>query len=846
MAGSARSPGRVATGDWVIQEANPTTIGDGRTVRRWAAALAMLIGALTLVGLASGIDQLTRWLPSSTSMNPVTAVILVLGGCVLLAPAALQLRALPVAAALIFAIGALKLAQAMLGYSLGLDELVAAALKQAHLPLPSPIALNTAMACILIGVALAIGRTERPRLAIAAQFLAIAVIAIAVMALAGFAFDSAAINRLTFNRMAVNTAVALTAFGVAILTLNPRYGVMKLMLHDGPSGNLARKALPICLAVPILLGVMRLDLERRIALATGDGVAIMVAGNFALTLSLLWGCLILLQRSDTQLRAKASALAVSEAQYQQAGRIGQMGHWQYDAIADRLHWTDEFRTLLGIAADQPATWEAMNRLIHRDDRAEAQQMMGRALSSGADWNWQLRLVGADGVLRHARSHGICKHGPDGQLLSVFGVLADVTELEIARQGAEAASLAQASFLANMSHEIRTPLNGVLGFVDLVLDSELDPTQRRYLVLVRESAEVLLKLLNDILDLSKVEAGHVDIALQATDLRRTIRHAARLMLPIAEQKSLDLSIELAPDFPAAVMIDGGRVRQILLNLLGNALKFTEQGSVTVKLIVGQGEASPTFHIVVVDSGVGIPPGRMDAVFAAFVQADSSTSRRFGGSGLGLSISRQLAQLMGGTIALDSKPGVGATATLSLPLVPAATVHIEASEEAEAAGRHGSVIGSIDNSSTSADLHLAPTGPSRSILLVEDVAFNRELVSEMLRRIGHRIECAHDGAQALAMAERLHEDPHTWDLILMDIQMPVMNGTDATRAIRALGGTAATIPIIALSANAFAAEIDQSREAGMNDHVVKPIDFGLLSRTIDHWTAGDPPERARRHA
>ena len=830
-----------------MQGANPTAIGDGRQLQRWAAALAMTIGALTLVGLASGLDQLTRWIPTLTSMNPVVAVLLLVGGMSLLAPDFTQRWAFPVAGLLIVTVGALKLGQTILGYSLDFDEIVAAALKQAHLPLPSPIALNTAAACILLGAALAIGRTKRSRLAIMAQIFAIAAIATAVMALAGLALGSVAINHLTFNRMAVNTAVALTAFGVAILALTPAHGLMKLMLHDGPSGNLARKALPICLAVPILLGVARLNLEQSIDLATGDGVAIMVAGNIALTLSLMWGCLILLQRSDAELRAKAKALAASQDQYRQASRIGKMGHWQFDVVRSQLLWTDEFRALLKLPADMLPNLEAMNGSIHPDDRAAAQGMMERARTRGENWNWQIRLLSVDGDMQYFQSHGICRRAPDGSLDSILGVLADVTELEVARQGAEAASIAQANFLANMSHEIRTPLNGVLGFIDLVLDSELDQTQRRYLVLVRESAQVLLKLLNDILDLSKVEAGHVDIALQATDLRRTIRHAARLMLPIAEQKSLELSIELAPDFPAAVMIDGGRVRQILLNLLGNALKFTDTGGVKVSLAVGQIDGSPAIQLAVTDTGVGIPAERKDAVFAAFVQADSSTSRRFGGSGLGLSISRQLAQLMDGSIALDSEPGVGTTVTLSLPLVPAATAQIVASEQAESSGRHGSVLGVIDSDSTPTDLLLAPTGPGRSILLVDDVAFNRELVSEMLRRLGHSVECANDGAQALAMAERLASDPDAWDLILMDIQMPVMNGKDATRAIRGLGGAAAAIPIIALSANAFQAEIEQSREAGMNDHVVKPIDFSLLGRTIDRWTAAHGLSApAKRHA
>ena len=814
---------------------------------RWAAIVALLAGTITLVGEVTGTDILTRWIASSTTMNPVTAIMLIVGAVAILLRVERQRQIMLAVGAIMIAVGAFKLVQEALGRPLGFDYLVSMAISSRGSIFPDPIALNSAVTLVLLGAALTIGRTTRPQLAIAAQALAIAGIAIALMALVGFMLGAATINQLTFNRMAVNSAVGLAALGVAILGLTPGHGVMRLLVYKGPSGDLARMALPICLAVPILLGMVRLGIQNRFGISTGDGVAIMVAGNIALTLGLLWGCLILLLRSDAKVRAKAAALAVSEAQYQQAGRIGKMGHWQYDVANKHLHWTNEFRALFGLDPGLAPDFSVMNDLIHPDDRERAREMMVRAETLGEDWNWQLRLVGPDGATQYARSHGICRRAPDGSIDSILGVLADITELVTARQGAEAASLAQANFLANMSHEIRTPLNGVLGFIDLVLDSELDATQRRYLVLVRESAQVLLKLLNDILDLSKVEAGHVDIAPQATDLRRTIRHAARLMMPIAEQKKIALTVDIDPDFPAAVMVDGGRVRQILLNLLGNALKFTEQGGVAVKLWASTDAGSPMLRLAVVDSGVGIAPDRKEAVFDAFVQADNSTSRRFGGSGLGLAISRQLAQLMYGNITLDSEAGVGTTATLALPLVAAEDDALKASEAAEAAGRHGSVLGMVENDADGLARSESGPGPGRSILLVEDVAFNRELVSEMLRRQGHRVECANDGAEAVALAAQLATEPQAWDLILMDIQMPNMNGKDATRAIRALGGTAATIPIVALSANAYKAEIDQSREAGMNDHVVKPIDFALLGRTIDRWTAsGTPPTDARRRA
>ena len=812
------------------------TIGDGRQLQRGSAIVVMLIAAGTLVGLASGIDWLIRWLPSSTSMNPVTAIVLVICAGVFLTPASTRRWAMPAVAAMMLAVAALKLGQAAVGSPLGIDQLLAAALKRTNTVLPDAIAINTAVALGLFGLALAIGPTERPSWAIAAQGFAIAAMAIAVMALAGFALNSTAINQLTFNRMAVNTAVALAALGMAILTLNPRHGLMRLLLSKGPSGTLARRALPICLLVPIILGVARLWIQRDFGLSTGDGVAIMVAGNITLSLGLLWGCLILLLKSDAVLRANSIALAISEAQYRQAGRIGKMGHWQYDVARNQLHWTKEFRALLELDPEIAPDFAVMNARIHPDDRDQARNLMARAQTLGEDWSWQLRLLGPDGDIRHAKSHGICHRSPDGSMESILGVLADITELETARQGAESATRAQAAFLANMSHEIRTPLNGVMGFIDLLLDSKLDATQRRYLSLVSESAQSLLKLLNDILDLSKVEAGQMEIAAAPTDLRRTVRHAVRLMAPTAEQKQVALTVAIDPHFPAGVMVDSARFRQILLNILGNALKFTENGSVAVTLKCAAGAGGEALiHAIVKDSGIGIPADRLASIFEPFVQGDNSTSRQFGGSGLGLSISRQLAESMGGSLDLDSALGEGTTVTLSLPLEVAVTERVEGHEMAT----------SLVNGGDEGIAELVAQSQARrslSVLLVEDFALNRELVEAMLKRLGHQVEFACNGVEAVDVAARLATEPRAWDIILMDIQMPVMNGWEATKRIRALGGAASSIPIIALSANAFENEISHSRECGMDDHLVKPAGLADLDQMIERWGRGERPPSA----
>lgn len=532
-----------------------------------------------------------------------------------------------------------------------------------------------------------------------------------------------------------------------------------------------------------------------------DGVAVRLYGTF--------------QDITTQ---KLAQLALESERQRLANVIDgtDLGTWEWNIQTGDLVINERWAEICGYTAGElkPVNFDVWRRLVQPDDLAEALVGLERHVRNESMlYNAVFRMRHKAGHWVWVRASGrIIVRAADGKPLMMYGTHADIslekmredaireanTRLKAETARAEAANRAKGDFLANMSHEIRTPLNAIIGMSDLLEHDPKGPEAKEFLETIRTSGGTLLELINDILDLSKIDAGQLKLESGPFDLKHCIEESVATFAAAAKLRGLKISAEIAPSVPACVAGDALRMRQILANLLSNAVKFTEKGVVVLRVFAAE-DGGVVFEVS--DTGIGIRPEDHDKLFRNFSQVDSSTSRRFGGTGLGLAITQRLVTMMGGTITVDSASGRGSTFRVSIPFAPADT----ASAGPPAATGEAILL----------DASFAEKFPMR-ILVVEDNPVNQRVVAIMLKRLGYEVSLAGDGRQAL---EAFEKSPA--DFVLMDVQMPVMDGFEATRSLRAKYDGAARPWIVALTANAMHGEREVCLAQGMDDYIAKPV-------------------------
>ena len=498
-----------------------------------------------------------------------------------------------------------------------------------------------------------------------------------------------------------------------------------------------------------------------------------------------------------------------------------LGLWEWNLRSHVVYVNARWSELMGdVAMDAHTPIDELLDRIHADDLPQLQHHLQQA-STGAVQRYesQFRIRTLDGEWLWLECHGMVSEQDErGHALSLISVCADIRErkrleqaTEAARAQAEAANRAKSDFLANISHEVRTPLNGLMGLIRLLMDSPLDAEQSQWLLLMDDSAHTLLGLLNDILDLSKIEAGKMTVETTAFDVAEVTEKACAPHLAQAATKPLHFDIHLHPGLPSRSQGDPGRLRQVLTNLLSNAVKFTPpEGRISVSVDPVQGQG---VRFVVSDTGIGISPEQQTRVFEAFTQADASTTRKFGGTGLGLAISARLVALMGGRLQLDSQPGKGSRFHFTLPL----------------GGTPGRTTDTLPLSAPMELAHIQAqqqTFEGLRVLVAEDHPVNELLMRQLLKRLGCVTTVARNGLEAVAAWRR-----GGIDLIMMDVQMPELSGLDATAEIRAQEGNGPThTPIVAVTANAMSGDETKCLQAGMDAYTSKPVSPQALMQAM----------------
>lgn len=543
------------------------------------------------------------------------------------------------------------------------------------------------------------------------------------------------------------------------------------------------------------------------------------------------------------IKTREHDLLESEERFSLAMRGANDGLWDWNMLTDEAYYSPRWKQMLGYTENElDNDFNTWKKLVHKNDMKFVRDSIDDCINNNTtSLDIELRMLHKDGHIVNIHTRGFISKNESGIPARMVGTNIDISarkkyesqlhelnnnleqrvinrteelhklnkELLLALDEAEKANQAKSNFLSNMSHEIRTPMNGIIGLTELTLRTDLDAKQREYQETLKRSADTLMHILNDILDISKIEAGQLDIESNSINIRNEIENTVSVFAHKAVEKNIKLNLNIDPAVPEFVIGDQFRLTQILSNLISNGIKFTDKGSVDINLVIDSHVNFLKFEII--DTGIGISEDVQKELFNSFTQADSSTSRKYGGSGLGLAISKHLIKMMKGNIKLDSKPGSGSKLTF--------TLFLPADHSKNSSHKKNDVV-APQNSHTSKKLLGLKT------LLVEDVIVNQMVANELFTQAGLAISVANNGKEAVEMAMNNH-----YELILMDIQMPEMDGYEATRLIRRMSEYK-DIPIIAMTANAMKKDKDKCLKSGMNGHISKPLDTENVISIIEN--------------